>query len=108
MSTFRCFDIKDMNEDDCGLDPSLIHKLAYLDDGMGKYLALTGSPLYGSDIWHAGLATIYMPHDHLSNLEESLQNMDQFALKDIWNTLMCVMEDPGASFTDSHLKIIKE
>ena len=98
-----------MTNEDCCLDPSLAHKLSKLDNGLGIYLALTGTPLFGANIWHAGLATIYMPNDSLPNLEEAIRSMDKFTFTDIWNTLLYVMEDPGIeNISENQLNYIKE
>lgn len=107
-SSFSSFDVEKITPEHCSLDPSLIYKLAQIDDGLGQYLALTGTTITGTDIWHAGLATVYMPNDNIPNLEESLRCMDMFSLKDVWQSLMYVMEDPGELSIQSRMKIIKE
>ncbi|MFH4976195.1 hypothetical protein AB6A40_002904 [Gnathostoma spinigerum] len=63
-----------MPETALGLFPDVggSYFLPRLPHNLGMFLALTGHRLLGADVFHAGLATHYVPSDHLDNLEKEL------------------------------------
>lgn len=48
------------------------YTLSRLPRGLGKYLALTGTPLHNADLWHLGLVNMDLDFDN-----ESLRKMEQ-------------------------------
>ncbi|RUP44017.1 ClpP/crotonase-like domain-containing protein, partial [Jimgerdemannia flammicorona] len=50
--------------------------LSRMDGEVGTYLALTGEKLKGSDVFHAGIATHYVPSSRLQALEDRLAELE--------------------------------
>ena len=58
-------------------------------------MALTGYQLKGCDLWHAGLATCFMPEERVPLLQESLMSNKDFSLAHMRHNLLYVATDPG-------------
>lgn len=50
-----------------------------MKDGLGLYLGLTGARLSGADVYHAGLATHYIPSEKIPDLESALTSIGKDA-----------------------------
>lgn len=55
-------------------EAGLTYFLSRLDGGLGMFLALTGQPLYGADLVHAGIATHYQMAEDFDQLIVDLEH----------------------------------
>jgi 3-hydroxyisobutyryl-CoA hydrolase len=66
-----------MPETGIGLFPDVggSHFLPRLEEGLGMFLALTGSRLKGADVYQAGIATHFIASDRLADLESDIESI---------------------------------
>lgn len=101
-----------MPETALGLFPDVggSYFLSRLPHNLGIFLALTGYRLQGADVYHAGLATHYVPSSLLGELEEALITLPN---KDVSEANVCSILDKFHSTSlpkfslESHLKDIQ-
>lgn len=90
-----------MPENSIGLFPDagssfFLTRLPYwADTSLGRYLALTGSSLYGIDCFYAGLATHFIPSRRLPDLVRSLSVADNSSLEGIMQSFSGLEEIPS-------------
>ncbi|KAL1917613.1 mitochondrial 37S ribosomal protein mS47 [Calcarisporiella thermophila] len=72
--------------------------LPRLDGELGTYLALSGARLKGEDVFHAGIATHYVPSSRLASLEERLSQLDSSS----YDVVNAAIEDFTASVDPQH------
>ncbi|EME30500.1 3-hydroxyisobutyryl-CoA hydrolase, mitochondrial [Galdieria sulphuraria] len=69
---------------ECGIglhpDVGVSYFLAKLPNHIGMYLALTGARVTGRDVYHAGIATHYVPSHRLSDMLRCLEESDTSSL----------------------------